>query len=102
MFSKFWLFSSIASVILTSLACAQDSDKPKDLPEEFRQILPRGRIAAIDNPEFVTANQADIADDAWVLGVEINGQARAYSLSLLNSHEVVNDQVGDSAFAAVW
>lgn len=73
-----------------------------DLPPEFRQLLPRGRIASIDEPTFVSAKKADISDDAWILGVEIDGEARAYSLNLLNSHEVVNDEIGGTAFAAVW
>jgi hypothetical protein len=74
----------------------------KGLPKEFKQILPRGRIAAITNPQFVPADKANIADDAWILGVVIDGQERAYSLNLLNSHEVVNDQIGETTFAAVW
>ena len=73
-----------------------------ELPEGVEQILERGKIAAIFNPEFVTAEEAEIADEAWILGVEIEGQARAYSLNLLNRHEVVNDQIGDKTFAAVW
>ncbi|RMG65867.1 MAG: DUF3179 domain-containing protein [Calditrichaeota bacterium] len=73
-----------------------------DLPLEYEQILPRGRIAAITNPHYVPADQAKIDPDSWVMGVVINGQPRAYSLNLLNMHEVVNDQIGDSAFAAVW
>ena len=32
----------------------------------------------------------------------IDGQARAYSLNLLNRHEIVNDRIGDKTFAAVW
>jgi len=72
------------------------------LPEGVEQILERGKIAAIVNPEFVGADEAEITDDAWVLGVEIDGQARAYSLNLLNRHEVVNDQIGEKSFAAVW
>lgn len=71
-------------------------------PKGYEQILPRGRIAAITNPTFVPAKEAEIAPDSWVLGVVINGKARAYSLNLLNFHEVVNDKVGDTAFAAVW
>ena len=74
----------------------------EELPEGVEQILERGKIAAIFNPEFVAADEAEIADDAWVLGVEIDGQARAYSLNLLNRHEVVNDQIGEKSFAAVW
>ena len=73
-----------------------------ELPEGVEQILERGKIAAIFNPEFVTAEEAEIADEAWILGVEIEGQSRAYSLNLLNRHEVVNDQIGDKTFAAVW
>jgi len=72
------------------------------LPQGVEQILERGKIAAIVDPEFVSADEAQIADDAWVLGVEIDGQARAYSLNLLNRHEVVNDQIGVKSFAAVW
>jgi len=74
----------------------------EELPEGVEQILERGKIAAIFNPEFVSAEEAAIADDAWVLGVEIDGQARAYSLNLLNRHEVVNDKIGENSFAAVW
>lgn len=73
-----------------------------DLPKEFKQIIPRGRIAAISQPQFVSVDSANIADDSWVLGVVIDDQARAYSLNLLNSHEVVNDRIGNTAFAAVW
>lgn len=73
-----------------------------ETPEGFRQILPRGRIAAIFEPEYVSAQEAGIRPEAWVLGVVIDGEARAYSLTLLNSHEVVNDRIGDSSFAAVW
>ncbi|MCH7548683.1 MAG: DUF3179 domain-containing protein [Candidatus Krumholzibacteriota bacterium] len=44
----------------------------------------------------------DIPDDAWILGVLINGEARAYDLNLLNHHEIVNDEVGGTPVAAVW
>lgn len=74
----------------------------QDVPEGYVQILQRGGIAAIDDPVYVPADEAQIRDEAWVLGVFIDGQARAYSLELLNSHEVVNDTIGDTDFAAVW
>lgn len=71
-------------------------------PEGFERILPRGRIAAIDEPTYVPASEAKISPSSWVLGAVIDGQARAYSLNLLNAHEVVNDRIGDTNFAAVW
>ena len=75
---------------------------PQQVPEGYQQILPRGGIPAIDDPTYVPASEASIRDDAWVLGVVIDDQARAYSLELLNGHEVVNDTIGDTDFAAVW
>jgi hypothetical protein len=78
---------------------AADGDQ---LPPEFQQIVPRGRIASVDSPRFVPAREAKLSPEAWVFGVLVDGQARAYSLNLLNRHEIVNDRIGDKTFAAVW
>ena len=101
------MFRRIESLwILAALMATASATAPllaaEDLPPGVEQIIPRGQIAAVLNPVFVTAEEAEIAGDAWVLGVVIDGQARAYSLNLLNRHEVVNDQIGDTPFAAVW
>ena len=72
------------------------------LPSDFKQIIPRGQIASVDTPRFVPASEARLPPEAWVLGVSIDGQARAYSLNLLNRHEIVNDAIGERSFAAVW
>jgi len=89
----------VLTLALATNACAQ---RPENLPDEFKQIVPRGRIGTITNPTYVPASEAEIDDDAWVFGVVVAGQARAYSLNLLNRHEVVNDKIGDLNFAAVW
>ena len=94
------LVGSIVAASVTAAAAA--SEPPADLPPEFQQIIPRGRIASVDSPDFVAAKEAEIPDGAWVLGVEIGGEAKAYSLNLLNDHEVVNDRLGEQSFAAVW
>ena len=94
---KVFLCGAVASLVsLPATAIAQDT------PEGYEQILDRGRIASVDAPTYVTAGEAEIPDDAWVLGAVIEGHAVAYSVNLLNSHEVVNDKIGDTAFAAVW
>ncbi len=94
------LFAQFAALwaLAVATACAQ----PSDLPREFEQLLPRGAISAIRQPTFVPAAKASISDNEWVLGVSMEGQAKAYSLTLLNSHEVVNDKIGSNTFAAVW
>lgn len=92
---KAWIF---ISGLITLTACGGERYEFED----YEQILPRGAIPAITEPEYVTAAEAEIAGDSYVLGVVIEGQPRAYSLNLLNNHEVVNDQLGDLAYAAVW
>lgn len=68
----------------------------------FVQLMERGQIPALVEPEFVAASDAEIPDEAWVLGFEHDGEAYAYSLNLLNHHEVVNHQVKGEPIAAVW
>ena len=87
--------------LIEALAAPVATQK-KDLPDGFEQILPRGGIAAINDPTYVSAEEAQIAQESWVLGIVVEGKALAYSLRLLNSHEIVNDRVGDTNFAAVW
>lgn len=55
---------------------------------------PKDGIPALTQPAFNTAAQSPFPDDAQVLGLVINGQARAYPYSILNWHEIVNDSVG--------
>ena len=68
------------------------------------QVLPAGQIPAITEPTYVSGEEADaqMLDREPVLGVIINGEARAYSLWQLDAHEIVNDRMGGSAFAATW
>lgn len=93
----FQIVAIAALAAAAGIACSAEEPPPG-----VEQILPRGRIPAVDNPTFVSAEEAEIPDDAWVFGVEIEGVRKAYSLNLLNRHEVVNDESGGTEFAAVW
>ena len=92
----------LSGLLLVTGALADRPRKTADVFDDFEQVIPRGAIPSIDDPQFVTAAEAVIGDDAWILGVEVDGQARAYSLNLLNRHEIVNDSIGQNLFAAVW
>jgi len=67
-------------------------------------VLPPGAIPAIDAPTFLSGEKAagQMSPDEPVLGVVIDGDARAYSLWHLDSHEIVNDVVGGTPIAATW
>ncbi len=50
-------------------------------------------IPSIDEPIFVSANEVDFLNDAdQVIGLNIDGMAKAYPLSILVWHEIVNDE----------
>lgn len=56
------------------------------------------RIASVDRPQFATwpderLRKALIDENTLVIGVELEGDARAYPLLTLGSHELVNDTV---------
>lgn len=71
---------------------------------ELVTLLPKDAIRSIDNPQFVTGAEADAQynPDELVLGIEINGDARAYSIPFLSGHEIVNDVVGGEPIAVTW
>jgi len=55
---------------------------------------PRDGIRALDLPETISAAAAPWRDEELVVGVAEAGDARAYPLSVLVWHELVNDRVG--------
>lgn len=92
----------IAVGFAAASADAGSKKSREKLPPGVEQIIPRGTLAAVFDPVLVPAEKSGLPDDAWILGVVIDGEAHAYSLNLLNHHEVVNDRIGDHPFAAVW
>ena len=66
---------------------------------DFKEILsggpPKDGIPSIDNPNFVPVSEVrDLADTEPVIGIIINGDARAYPLRVMTWHEIANDTVG--------
>ena len=72
------------------------------LPDGFRQLLPRDGIQPIYDPEFVSASQVDWAAGADVIGVAIDGEAKAYPVSFLNRHEMVDDFIAGEPILVTW
>jgi len=76
--------------------------------------MPRDGLGPLDDPSTLTPEEADqipwgghghgkfLVSGSRVIGVEIQGEARAYPLSILNWHEVVNDTIGGVPIAVVY
>lgn len=64
---------------------------------------PRDGIPAIDHPLFVSATAADfLSGDERVLGIRRNGMKKAYPISIMNWHEIVNDHIGNEPIAVTY
>lgn len=63
----------------------------------------RDGIPSLDHPEFIAADDAQYlkAKDR-ILGLEINGVARAYPIRILNYHEIVNDTFAEFAVVVTY
>jgi len=64
---------------------------------------PKDGIPSIDNPKFSKATEANFMSNSdIVIGLEINGDTRAYPLFILVWHEIVNDKVGGLPVAITY
>jgi hypothetical protein len=70
--------------------------------EYLRKLLDLDDIAPIYEPRFVPVSEADLPEGDYVLGVVINGDARAYDINILTLHEMVNDTVGGVPVLVTW
>jgi hypothetical protein len=72
--------------------------------DKMYTVLPLDAIPAIREPAYVSGDAARSQMNAEepVIGVVIDGEARAYSTWQLDSHEIVNDVVGDIPIAVTW
>lgn len=74
---------------------------------EWHEILsggpPKDGIPSIDRPKFKAAStDTQLGDLEPVIGLEINGDARAYPLRILIWHEIANDLVGGVPVAVTY
>ena len=64
---------------------------------------PKDGIPSIDNPVFADIQNSNFMSDTdTVIGLEINGDAKAYPLFILVWHEIVNDTVGGTPVSVTY
>ncbi len=79
-----------AAMALLSQSVRADHVNPADIIT----VLPPDAIPAITSPSFGADPPDWLPGSARVIGLVVNGDARAYPLAILNWHEIVDDLVG--------
>ena len=72
--------------------------------KEIESSVARAAIPALDDPGFSSSGEVGrlLKASDRVLGVALNGEAKAYPVRILNWHEVVNDSVGGRPVLVSW
>jgi len=111
------IFLSISFLVIILILLSVDEEKSVfklSLGQETKHTVPLDKIVSggppqdgipsIDNPKFQSVQDADkiLGDSEFVLGLNINGDIRAYPLQILVWHEIVNDVVGDKPVAITY
>jgi hypothetical protein len=67
-----------------------------------RSLIPKDGIRPVYEPTFLPASEIILSRDELVIGLTINGDSRAYPISVLERREMVNDVVGGVPILATW
>lgn len=85
-------------LLLVAMGTTDDDFNPR--------VVINRRFPAIKNLAPKSRTEADqvLRDEELVLGVVVNGKARAYAINMLTgpTREIVNDELGGVAIAATW
>ena len=91
---------------LPAVSRVLDVEPPRGLPDidvsRYRQLLARDVIRPIYDPVFVPASEADTSPNELVMGVVVNGEAKAYPITPLIRREMVNDELGGVPILVTW
>ena len=89
-------------LILVCVASGPVKAEPRDR-SDFTHLNEDGFPLNVD-PTIVSAEDAEIGEGDMVMGVVINGEARAYPLNYMNGpyNEIVNDELGGVPIAPSW
>ena len=68
----------------------------------FPQLIPPDGIRPVYAPTFAPASQVELQDEELILGVAIQGQAKAYPITVLRHREMVNDELAGIPMLVTW
>lgn len=94
-----------------AMACAtaaSSATKREGLEKEYAsnsmRAVPRDAFPVLNDPTMGTIAEGDkfLRPNEWVIGVTIGGDSRAYPITVMGFHELINDTVGDRPITVCW
>ena len=100
---RYFVFAIALAVGYSHVPSLAFSDEPLFNP----RVVLRQPVRAIVDAPFVEAAKATekiVTGNELVIGVVVNGKARAYPVNMITgpSREIINDSLGGRAIAATW
>lgn len=101
----------VVTVLVLGTCTSPIGDQPIRFPpapavdmQDIIRVLPVDAIEALDSPPFVSVEAASqfMRSEDRLVGIQINGDSRAYPINVLSSHEIVNDVVGGEPIMVTW
>jgi hypothetical protein len=68
----------------------------------FPQLIPPDGIRPVYDPKFLPAKEVEMQENELVMGIAIDGQAKAYPVTVLRSREMVNDELAGIPILVTW
>ena len=104
------LLTVLMAVVFTQFSPIASSNNGFDISnavipqaEILRGGPPKDGIPAISDPKLIKAEMAEyLSGDDRVVGINIDGVAKAYPISILNWHEIVNDEINGQNYAITY
>lgn len=100
------LLTTLVSFPLEGWITRPESKQDKPGEQIGVQIIPRDQFPVFNNPVCVDPETAEekeyIRNRDYVIGLVINGEAKAYPIGTMGIHELGNDTVGGLPVAVTW
>lgn len=97
----------VSAILVSKMATSDNGFDLSNATIPVEQIMhggpPKDGIPAISSPKFVNVEQTDhVGESDRIVGIVIDGVAKAYPISILNWHEIVNDEINGQHFAITY
>ena len=101
------VLASLLVVMWGPVTRAQLGSK-QDLEKEYYSAsmrgVPRDAFPVLHSPPMGTVADGDkiLRPNEWVIGVILDGEAKAYPITVMGFHELINDTVGSNPITVCW